>query len=250
LSHLPVDEINKRDCVEVLAALPAESVDLTFTDPPYNLQLHQELWRPNHTRVEAVDDTWDKLEKFEAYGHFTDQWLSACRRVSKRTDTLWVIGTYRNVFRIGKILQDLQYWILNDVIWVETNPMPNFRGVRFTNAHEILIWVQRERGTPYNFNHHAMKALNDDLQMRSDWCLTICSGWERLREGKQRAHPTQNRKPCSTGSCKPVPIPAIWSWTHSSAPAHPAKRPSKTRMTQDSARPPARANGGGSRLVH
>jgi modification methylase len=191
LSHLPIDEIIQGDCVEVLAALPAESVDLIFADPPYNLQLHQELWRPNHTRVEAVDDTWDKFENFEAYDHFTKQWLSACRRVLKRTGTLWVIGTYHNVFRIGKILQDLQYWILNDVIWIKTNPMPNFRGVRFTNAHETLIWAQRERGAPYTFNHHAMKALNDDLQMRSDWCLPICSGGERLREGKQRAHPTQ-----------------------------------------------------------
>jgi modification methylase len=173
LSHLPIDEIIQGDCVEVLAALPAESVDLIFADPPYNLQLHQELWRPNHTRVEAVDDTWDKFENFEAYDHFTNQWLSACRRVLKRTGTLWVIGTYHNVFRIGKILQDLQYWILNDVIWIKTNPMPNFRGVRFTNAHETLIWAQRERGASYTFNHHAMKALNDDLQMRSDWCLPI-----------------------------------------------------------------------------
>jgi modification methylase len=164
---------------------------LVFADPPYNLQLSQELWRPNHTRVDAVDDAWDKFESFEAYDQFTRSWLSACRRILKPTGTLWVIGSYHNIFRIGRLLQDLEYWILNDVIWIKGNPMPNFRGVRFTNAHETLIWAQKARGAKYTFNHHAMKALNDDLQMRSDWYLPLCTGKERLKVNGEKAHPTQ-----------------------------------------------------------
>ena len=191
MSYLPIDEIIQGDCVEVLAALPAESVDLIFADPPYNLQLHQELWRPNHTRVEAVDDAWDKFENFEAYDNFSNQWLSACRRVLKPTGTLWVIGTYHNVFRIGKILQDLQYWILNDVIWVKTNPMPNFRGVRFTNAHETLIWAKKTSTSKYTINYHAMKPFNDGKQMRSTWKLPICKGGERIRLNGESLHSTQ-----------------------------------------------------------
>ena len=188
---LPLDQLLTGDCIKVLGSLPAESVDLIFADPPYNLQLHQELWRPNRTRVDAVDEDWDQFSDFAEYDSFTCDWLKACRRVLKRTGTLWVIGSYHNIFRVGSILQDMGYWILNTVEWIKDNPMPNFRGVRFTNAHETLIWVQKERGAPYTFNHHAMKSTNDDLQMRSDWYLPLCSGKERLRINGEKAHPTQ-----------------------------------------------------------
>jgi modification methylase len=171
--------------------LPAESVDLVFADPPYNLQLRQDLWRPNHTRVDRVDDAWDQFTSFEAYDEFTQKWLLACKRVLKPTSTLWVIGTYHNIHRVGSLLQSLGYWILNDLVWIKSNPMPNFRGVRFTNAHETLIWAQKERGAPYTFNHHAMKALNEGLQMRSDWYLPLCTGKERLREEGVKVHATQ-----------------------------------------------------------
>jgi modification methylase len=177
--------------VEVLASFPAASVDLVFADPPYNLQLRQELWRPNSTRVDAVNDTWDRFDGFDAYDEFTRSWLQACRRVLKPTGALWVIGSYHNIYRVGNILLDMGFWILNDVLWIKTNPMPNFRGVRFTNAHETLLWVQKERGAPYTFNHHAMKALNAGKQMRSDWVLPICSGGERLKVDGQKAHSTQ-----------------------------------------------------------
>jgi site-specific DNA-methyltransferase (adenine-specific) len=188
---LPLEQVVCGDCLEVLAGFPTESVDLVFADPPYNLQLRQELWRPNLTRVDAVDDEWDHFTDFEAYDRFTVAWLSACKRVLKRSGTLWVIGTYHNICRVGAILQNLNFWILNEVIWVKTNPMPNFRGVRFTNAHETLIWAQKERGAPYTFNHHAMKAANEGLQMRSDWYLPICTGGQRLRVNGAKAHPTQ-----------------------------------------------------------
>ena len=178
---LPLDQVIEGDCREVIPTLPAESVDLVFADPPYNLQLKQELWRPNLTRVDAVDDDWDQFDSFAEYDQFTCEWLQACQQVLKRSGTLWVIGTYHNIFRVGTILQDLGYWILNNIAWIKSNPMPNFRGVRFTNAHETLIWAQKERGVPYTFNYHAMKSLNDELQMRSDWLLPICSGKERLR---------------------------------------------------------------------
>lgn len=190
-SPLPLDTILQGDCIELLKSLPAESVDLVFADPPYNLQLNHELWRPDLTRVEGVVEDWDQFSDFEAYDEFTRQWLSACRRVLKPRGTLWVIGTYHNIFRVGAVLQNLGFWILNDVIWIKTNPMPNFRGVRFTNAHETLIWAQKERGSSYTFNHQAMKAFNDGLQMRSDWLLPICSGKERLRENGEKVHPTQ-----------------------------------------------------------
>jgi modification methylase len=189
--QLPVDQVILGDCIEEMSKLPAESVDLVFADPPYNLQLAQELWRPNLTKVDAVDDDWDKFADFAAYDRFTVAWLTACRRVLKRSGTLWVIGSYHNIYRVGSILQDLGYWILNDIVWTKTNPMPNFRGVRFTNAHETLIWAQKEHGAPYTFNHHAMKALNEDLQMRSDWSLSICSGGERLKKDGKKLHPTQ-----------------------------------------------------------
>jgi site-specific DNA-methyltransferase (adenine-specific) len=189
--ELPLDQVLCGDCLELLARLPAESVDLVFADPPYNLQLRQELWRPNLTRVDAVDDEWDRFPDFEAYDQFTQAWLGACRRILKRNGTLWVIGTYHNIYRVGTVLQNLNFWILNEVAWVKTNPMPNFRGVRFTNAHETLIWAQKERGAPYTFNHHAMKSANEGLQMRSDWYLPICSGGERLRVNGTKAHSTQ-----------------------------------------------------------
>jgi len=166
-------------------------VDLVFADPPYNLQLNQELWRPNQTRVGGVNEGWDQFDSYAAYDQFTRSWLGACQRVLKPSGTLWVIGMYHNIFRVGTILQDLGYWILNTITWIKHNPMPNFRGVRFTNAHETLIWAQGKRGAPYTFNHHAMKASNDDLQMRSDWYLPICSGKERLHENGETAHPTQ-----------------------------------------------------------
>ncbi len=191
MPRLPVNEILHGDCLEILPTFPPESVDLVFADPPYNLQLKGDLWRPNMTKVDAVDDDWDQFTDFEAYDRFTQAWLMECRRVLKRSGSLWVIGTYHNIHRVGAILQDLGFWILNAVTWVKVNPMPNFRGVRFTNAHETLLWAQKERGAPYTFNHHAMKALNEGKQMRSDWVLPICSGKERLRVAGEKAHATQ-----------------------------------------------------------
>ncbi|MCX6071314.1 MAG: site-specific DNA-methyltransferase [Chloroflexi bacterium] len=190
-SPLPLDTILHADCRTALAELPEASVDLVFADPPYNLQLSQDLYRPNMTRVQAVDDAWDQFESLADYDAFTRAWLGGCRRVLRDDGALWVIGTYHNIFRIGSILQDLGYWILNDVIWLKSNPMPNFRGVRFTNAHETLIWACKSRGARYAFHHHAMKALNDELQMRSDWMLPLCSGTERLKADGKRAHSTQ-----------------------------------------------------------
>jgi len=191
MSNLPLDQVLQGDCLELLHTLPAASVDLVFADPPYNLQLHQQLLRPNNTRVAGVADAWDQFDDFAAYDAFTRAWLAACRRVLKPDGTLWVIGSYHNIYRVGAILQDLGYWILNDLAWIKTNPMPNFRGVRFTNAHETLIWAQKERGQPYTFNHPAMKALNDGLQMRSDWLLPICTGRQRLKINGLKAHSTQ-----------------------------------------------------------
>jgi len=191
MSELPLDQILHGDCIEIMQQLPPHSVDCIFADPPYNLQLRQELYRPNRTKVDAVDDAWDQFESFHAYDEFTTQWLTQAQRLLKDTGTLWVIGTYHNIFRIGKIMQDLGFWILNDIIWVKTNPMPNFRGVRFTNAHETLIWAQKQQGKPYTFNYHDMKALNDDLQMRSDWHIPLCTGRERLRVNGEKAHSTQ-----------------------------------------------------------
>ncbi|HEY69799.1 MAG TPA: site-specific DNA-methyltransferase, partial [Anaerolineae bacterium] len=187
----PLDSILQGDCVEIMSQLPERSVDLIFADPPYNLQLNQELWRPNMTRVEGVEDAWDQFESLEAYDEFTRAWMGACRRVLKDTGTLWVIGTYHNIYRMGAILQDLGYWILNDVVWVKTNPMPNFRGVRLTNAHETLIWALKEQGAKYTFNHHALKAFNEGKQMRSDWLLPLCTGAERLRQDGKKLHTTQ-----------------------------------------------------------
>src|SRR5688572_24155304 len=181
------------DCVAEMHKLPADCVDLVFADPPYNLQLQGDLKRPDDSRVDAVDDDWDKFSSFAAYDDFTRAWLLACRRVMKPSATLWVIGSYHNIFRVGAILQDLGFWILNDVVWRKSNPMPNFRGRRFTNAHETLIWAAREPGGKgYTFNYEALKAGNDDVQMRSDWTIALCTGEERLKNGNgKKLHPTQ-----------------------------------------------------------
>lgn len=189
--NLPINTILHGDATETLNSLPEHSVDLIFADPPYNLQLEKDLWRPNLTKVAAVDDAWDQFSSFEQYDRFTEAWLKAAKRVLKENGTLWVIGSYHNIYRVGKILQDLDYWILNDVLWIKTNPMPNFRGVRFTNAHETLLWAQKKKGAKYTFNHFTMKALNDDKQMRSDWVLPICSGNERIKIDGKKAHATQ-----------------------------------------------------------
>ena len=181
------------DCVAEMTRLQAGSVDLVFADPPYNLQLQGDLKRPDDSKVDAVDDDWDKFSSFSAYDDFTRAWLMAARRAMKPSATLWVIGSYHNIFRVGTILQDLGFWILNDVMWRKTNPMPNFRGRRFTNAHETMIWAAREPGAKgYTFNYEALKAGNEDVQVRSDWTLPLCTGEERLkgRDGK-KLHPTQ-----------------------------------------------------------
>jgi modification methylase len=190
-SNLPLDQILHGDCIEILESFPDKSVDLIFADPPYNLQLRKDLWRPNMTKVDPVDDKWDQFESFENYDIFTRNWLTACRRVLKDTGTIWVIGSYHNIFRVGTILMDLGFWILNDIVWIKTNPMPNFRGVRFTNAHETLIWAQKNKGAKYTFNYRKMKGLNEDKQMRSDWILPICSGKERLRIDGEKVHSAQ-----------------------------------------------------------
>ena len=193
VKKLPLDMILQGDCLAQLRTLPDNSVDVVFADPPYNLQLKGDLHRPDASKVDAVDDEWDKFDNFAAYDAFTRAWLGEAQRVLKPTGTLWVIGSYHNIFRVGTALQDLGYWILNDIIWRKTNPMPNFRGTRFTNAHETLIWAAPdENATGYTFNYQAMKTLNDDVQMRSDWSLPICTGGERLKdEGGSKLHPTQ-----------------------------------------------------------
>ncbi len=190
---LKTDVIITGDCIEAMAALPPKSVDLVFADPPYNLQLGGELHRPDNSRVDAVDDDWDKFASFEAYDRFTRAWLTACRRVLKDEGALWVIGSYHNIFRVGAAMQDLGFWLLNDVVWRKANPMPNFKGTRLTNAHETLIWAAKSREQKrHTFNYDALKVANDDLQMRSDWTLPLCTGEERLKdEAGRKAHPTQ-----------------------------------------------------------
>ncbi|HMJ43034.1 MAG TPA: site-specific DNA-methyltransferase, partial [Pseudolabrys sp.] len=181
------------ECVDEMAKLPAASVDLVFADPPYNLQLASDLKRPDDSHVDAVTDDWDKFDSFATYDAFTKDWLTACRRVLKPAGTIWVIGSYHNIFRVGATMQDLGFWILNDVIWRKTNPMPNFRGRRFTNAHETMIWASRDANAKgYTFNYEAMKAGNEDIQLRSDWTFPLCTGEERLKgaDGK-KLHPTQ-----------------------------------------------------------
>ena len=185
-------EIIRGDCVRVMRSLPEKCADLVFADPPYNLQLRNELYRPDMSRVDAVDDGWDQFMSFREYDRFTRAWLRECKRVLKDTGTIWVIGTYHNIFRVGSILQDLGYWILNDICWIKTNPMPQFRGVRFCNAHETLIWAKSSAEQKrYKFHYGSLKAGNDDLQARSDWYLPICQGGERLRDAKGKVHTTQ-----------------------------------------------------------
>jgi modification methylase len=192
LQPLPRNRILAGDCIEVMNGLPEGSVDLVFADPPYNLQLRGDLHRPDNSRVDAVDDAWDRFASFEAYDRFTRDWLAAARRLLKPDGAIWVIGSYHNIFRVGAALQDAGYWILNDVIWRKSNPMPNFRGKRLTNAHETLIWASRGEGARYTFNYDALKALNEGLQMRSDWVIPLCTGHERLKDAAgDKAHPTQ-----------------------------------------------------------
>src|ERR1700739_940137 len=193
LDSLETSRIIVGDCVAAMEQLAAESVDLVFADPPYNLQLRGDLKRPDDSHVAAVDDDWDKFSSFSAYDDFTRAWLTACRRLMKPNATLWVIGSYHNIFRVGTTLQDLGFWILNDVIWRKSNPMPNFRGRRFTNAHETLIWASRDASArQYTFNYEALKAGNEDIQVRSDWTLALCTGEERLKGAdNKKLHPTQ-----------------------------------------------------------
>jgi modification methylase len=188
---LPLDTILEGDCIAQMEALPARSVDLVFADPPYNLQLGGALLRPDNSRVDGVDDDWDRFASFKDYDDFTRRWLTAARRLLKDDGALWVIGSYHNIFRVGAALQDLGYWMLNDIVWRKSNPMPNFRGTRFTNAHETLIWCAKSAESRYTFNYDAMKALNDDLQMRSDWTIPLCTGSERLKSDGAKVHPTQ-----------------------------------------------------------
>ncbi|MDE2488146.1 MAG: site-specific DNA-methyltransferase [Alphaproteobacteria bacterium] len=187
------DVIIQGDCLAELAKLPDRSVDLVFADPPYNLQLGGDLLRPDNSKVDAVDDDWDRFDSFEAYDAFTRAWLRECHRVLKPDGAIWVIGSYHNIFRVGSALQDLGFWILNDIVWRKSNPMPNFKGTRFTNAHETLIWAAKGRGARrYTFNYDAMKMANDELQMRSDWTIPLCTGEERLKDATgAKAHPTQ-----------------------------------------------------------
>ncbi len=190
--ELPLDQVILGDAVRIMRMLPAASVHCIFADPPYNLQLRGELRRPDDSLVDGVDDDWDRFTDFAAYDAFTREWLEEARRLLRKDGTLWVIGSYHNIFRIGALLQEMGFWILNDVVWRKANPMPNFRGRRFTNAHETLIWAARGRESRYRFNYHAMKALNDDVQMRSDWYFPLCTGPERLRnEHGLKLHPTQ-----------------------------------------------------------
>jgi len=186
-----LNKIIKGDCIEVLREMPENSVDLIFADPPYNLQLQNDLYRPNQTKVDGVDDKWDQFSSFEEYDKFTQDWLKGCKRVLKKDGTIWVIGSYHNIFRVGKIMQDLGFWILNDVIWIKTNPMPNFRGTRFNNAQETLIWATKSQKSKYTFHYKSMKASSDDKQMRSDWYIPICNGKERIKLNGEKAHSTQ-----------------------------------------------------------
>ena len=191
-SALPLDTILSGDCVAAMDALPENSVDLIFADPPYNLQLRGDLHRPDNSKVDAVDDDWDRFDSFAAYDRFTRDWLRAARRVLKPDGAIWVIGSYHNIFRVGAAIQDAGFWMLNDVVWRKSNPMPNFRGKRLTNAHETLIWASKSERSKYTFNYEAMKALNEGVQMRSDWTFPICTGHERLKNARgEKAHPTQ-----------------------------------------------------------
>ena len=188
---LPLDQIIMQDCVAAMRALPAKSVDMIFADPPYNLQLGGDLSRPDGSHVDAVTDDWDKFDSLAAYDRFTREWLGEARRILKDDGTIWVIGSYHNIFKVGAAIQDLGFWILNDIVWRKANPMPNFKGTRFTNAHETLIWASMGERARYTFNYRSLKTLNDELQMRSDWEFPICGGQERLKRGGVKVHPTQ-----------------------------------------------------------
>jgi modification methylase len=188
---LPLGRILTGDCIEAMRTIPDASVDMVFADPPYNLQLGGDLSRPDGSHVDAVTNDWDKFTSFATYDQFTREWLTEARRVLKPEGSLWVIGSYHNIFRLGAIMQDMGFWILNDIVWRKANPMPNFKGTRFTNAHETLIWASMGEKSKYTFNYRAMKTLNDELQMRSDWVLPICNGAERLKKDGRKVHPTQ-----------------------------------------------------------
>ncbi len=188
---MEINKIHKMDCIEGLRKLDSDSVDLIFADPPYNLQLRNELYRPNQSKVDAVNDQWDQFSSFEEYDDFSASWLTECKRVLKKTGSIWVIGTYHNIFRIGKIMQDLGFWLLNDIVWIKSNPMPNFKGTRFNNAHETLIWAKKDEKSKPVFHYKTMKVINDDKQMRSDWYLPICIGKERLQFNGRKLHSTQ-----------------------------------------------------------
>jgi modification methylase len=190
-AELPLDSIIMQDCITAMRALPAKSVDLIFADPPYNLQLGGDLSRPDGSHVDAVTDDWDKFDSLNAYDVFTRAWLTEARRILKDNGAIWVIGSYHNIFKVGSAIQDLGYWILNDIVWRKANPMPNFKGTRFTNAHETLIWASMGEKARYTFNYRSMKTLNDELQMRSDWEFPICGGQERLKRDGVKVHPTQ-----------------------------------------------------------
>ena len=185
------NKIVNGDSLKELRKIPDETFDLIFADPPYNLQLQNSLIRPDRSKVNGVDDKWDQFKSFKSYDKFTYEWLTECKRLLKRDGSIWVIGSYHNIFRVGKIIQDLGFWILNDVIWNKNNPMPNFRGTRFTNAHETLIWASKDKNSKYTFNYQSLKCLNDDLQMRSTWSMPICSGKERLKNNGKKLHSTQ-----------------------------------------------------------
>ncbi len=191
LGPFELNKIYAGDCIELMKEISDNSVDLIFADPPYNLQLNNELYRPNQTKVDAVNDEWDKFSSFEEYDEFSRNWLSECKRILKDTGSIWVIGTYHNIFRLGTIMQNLGFWILNDIIWIKTNPMPNFKGTRFNNAHETLIWATKSSNSKYTFHYHSLKIFNDDLQMRSDWIIPICQGGERVKLNGKKAHSTQ-----------------------------------------------------------
>jgi modification methylase len=190
-ADLPLNQILRMDCIQAMKSLPDACIDMVFADPPYNLQLGGDLQRPDGSTVDAVDDEWDKFATFAVYDKFTREWLAEARRILKPNGSLWVIGSYHNIFRVGTAVQDAGYWILNDIVWRKSNPMPNFKGTRFTNAHETLIWASHSEKSKYTFNYRAMKTLNDELQMRSDWTIPICGGQERLKRNGTKAHPTQ-----------------------------------------------------------
>ena len=179
------------ESLEVLKKIPSKTFDLVFADPPYNMQIGEKLKRPDNSRVHGVNDKWDRFLNFKHYDEFSKEWLKQCKRILKDNGSMWVIGTYHNIFRLGYHIQNLNYWILNDVIWRKNNPMPNFKGTRFTNAHETLIWASKNKKSKYTFNYQSLKCLNDDLQMRSDWTLPICNGKERLKKNGKKIHSTQ-----------------------------------------------------------